>query len=452
MRISVLLSIVLLFPSQVDGRPIVPRCSTPQELRAQFTSVSFACPGCGVLLIDLDGLRADRLGYAGYSGGVSPFIDSLAKRGIVFRNAMAQSSWTYPSAASVVTSQYPSAHGAGRTAAVLSRSLPTIFSISKAKGYRVLGDDRRPFVWDKKMMMDVSENSFENPGYAAELNSAVEALSASPTLAYLINMDLHRPYLRISAPAAPAADPDAALYLAHVNEHRRDLTDGASADVIAAVNRLYDRRVRYVDGRIEALIGALEKKGLFKRTIVVLYSNHGELIFEHSLWGHGYGYSDEEIHVPFILLHPSVNEHNAAAVCQEIELIDLAPTLFEMLGFGVPSFGRGRSLVPLLKGRADESSFKYAFSEAANLASTYRNMVRTNEWKLLSTVRDSYQLFDLAHDPSETRDVKAEHEDVFKKMKIVLGKWEKENRLLHQPTVYDQSDAEKAALIKLGYW
>ena len=450
MRTSALLSIGLLFPPQVDGRPIVPRCSTPGELRARFTAASFACPGCGVLLIDLDGLRADRLGYAGYGGGVSPFIDSLAKKGIVFRSAMAQSSWTYPSAASVATSQYPSAHGAGRTAAVLSRSLPTIFSISKAKGYRVLGDDRRPFVWDKRMMMDVQENSFENPGYAAELNSAVEALSASPTLAYLINMDLHRPYLRNSAPAA--ADPDAALYLSHANEHRRDLSDGASADVIAAVNRLYDRRVRYVDGRIEGLIGALEKKGLLKRTIVVLYSNHGELIFEHSLWGHGYGYSDEEIHVPFLLLHPSVNEHSAAAVCSEIELIDLAPTLFEMLGFGVPSFGRGKSLVPLLTGRAGENAFTYAFSEGANLARLYRNMVRTNEWKLLSTVRGSYQLFDLARDPSETRDVKAEHPDVFKKMKIVLGKWEKENRLLHQPTVYDQSDAEKAALIKLGYW
>src|SRR5437660_2718888 len=92
-----------------------------------------------ILLVVIDTLRADRLGCYGNDRGLTPFIDSLAARGWVFRNAYAQSSWTIPSVASLLTSRYPSQHGAFSYTSMLPDDELTLPEVLQANGYATGG-------------------------------------------------------------------------------------------------------------------------------------------------------------------------------------------------------------------------------------------------------------------------------------------------------------------------
>ena len=424
------------------------KCRSPEELRRSFPGDFFRCPECSVLLIDLDGLRADRLGYAGYRPSVSPFIDSLARKGIVFQNAAAQSDWTFPSAASVVTSRYPSVHKILASHDVFNTAMPTVFSAFAARGYRIFGNNERPFIASKSMSMDTQKFSFGNAAYVSEVAAEFDFIStsAAPALAYVANMDMHAPYWREGTPDEPPEVIEAQeLRLGFHGE-------AVSTSAVRGLNRAYDQRVRYVDARLRDLFARISGAGLRERAIIFLFSNHGEELLEHSTWGHGYGYSDEEIHVPLILLHPKVSESNAARVCPQVELIDIAPTALAMTGATAARFGAGRSLLPLLQGLVGGDVFKYAFSEGANKSPTQGKMARSLEWKLISTLDGSYLLYDLVRDPAETRDVKNENPKASEEMKSVLEAWEKSGGAPYPPGSYRQSEAEKALLIKNGYW
>ena len=87
-------------------------CLAPAACSKQPPPTGALCSNCNVVLISLDTVRADHLGAYGYHRPTSPNVDKLARRSIVFEDAISQSSWTLPAHASLVTGQYPSAHGA----------------------------------------------------------------------------------------------------------------------------------------------------------------------------------------------------------------------------------------------------------------------------------------------------------------------------------------------------
>lgn len=429
---------------EAEIKPGAAACKTPEELREAFPPDFFKCPGCSVLFIDVDGLRADRFGaYGERSRSSTPFLDSLARKAVVFRHATAQSNWTYPSLGSIVTSQYASTHRIGETSAVISTSLPTLFSTLGAEGYRLFGDDTRPMVLSKDMLMKSEDYSFENPDYASRFQAAFDVGASSRAMIYLLNMDLHFPYGQPRGFDAADRAATARLHLGAV--------PGASRASIAALNRIYDRRVRAVDGWLKELFSGFDRKGLKGRTIVFLFSNHGEELGDHALWGHGYGLFDQEVQVPLLLLHPRINAGNAARICPEVQLIDLGETALDMLGLKNRHFGEGRSLVPLMTGRSGGEA--YAFSERLG-GPTYdhRAMARTLDWKLISTSGGAYRLYDLKADPAEQRDVGEGNEALVREMKAALERWEKSKGPAYPPGKYEQTDAEKAFLRKNGYW
>lgn len=433
-------------------------CASPESLRRRFSPGALKCPGCNVVLIDIDGLRWDRLGYAGYKGDTSPFIDSLARRGIVFRNAMAQSTWTHPSVVSIATSLYPAQHGVGSTAHVLKPSTPTLFSKFGARGYRLFGHDKRPFTAEGKLFMDTGQASFDTPQFAPEIKGAIDRMSTSsgtpPSLLYIITMDLHEPYLRIHLEPGETVVPgsDAARYRAfEASQKTRGYLPGVAQEDIAFVRRMYDNRVRYVDDKLRDIFTALEKKGLSDRTIIMLFSNHGESIFEHSMWGHGLQPYEEEVHVPLLMLHPKINAKNAAEICPQVELIDLAPTLFDMVDFGVSRFGEGQSLRPLIDGTAGMDAFKYAFSEVFQTGLDPIKMVRTAEWKLVKFT-DTAKLYNLTLDIAENADTAKDNPKVLEELSAILRRWEEIQKSSSTSMTREPSEAEKVWLRKNGYW
>src|SRR5437867_580310 len=92
-----------------------------------------------VLLIVIDTLRADRLGCYGNPRGLTPFLDSLAERGYVFRHAYAQANWTKPSVASILTSRFTSQHRVTQLGSVLPDTELTLPEVLRERGYRTAG-------------------------------------------------------------------------------------------------------------------------------------------------------------------------------------------------------------------------------------------------------------------------------------------------------------------------
>ena len=282
-----------------------------------------------VLLIHVETLRADALvPWAGVDGqafgappDVAPHLAALAARASVWRRAMAPSSWTVPSTASLLTGLPPCAHGAtthlrmalpgdaetlaerAAAAGVATGAVVASDLLSEAAGYA------RGF------------QSFAHVPYAnaRQVHDLAEAFLANHAgqqfLLFLHEFDPHSPY------AAPEPWRDR-----YVPEARRGNTiAGAEARVVAAMERaaegsgplpppddpdLQFLRGRYLgeiafwDAQLGALLDALEELDLVDSTIVVVTADHGEEFLEHGLYGHGSNLHEETLHVPLLAAPP----------------------------------------------------------------------------------------------------------------------------------------------------
>jgi len=163
----------------------------------------------------------------------------------------------------------------------------------------------------------------------------------------------------------------------------------------AFVADLYDAAITRVDAELRRLWQELEQRDLATATLLVVTSDHGEEFWEHGSSGHGYSLYDENVLVPLILRHPSLEPQRIAA---QVRLVDLAPTLVDLLGLAVPQAWSGVSLVPWIEGTGEDLP---AFAEAAHWP---LKAVRTPSHKLvLSATPPRLELFDLVRDPGETR-------------------------------------------------
>jgi arylsulfatase A-like enzyme len=183
----------------------------------------------------------------------------------------------------------------------------------------------------------------------------------------------------------------------------------------------YDGQILAADRFLRRLWERLEALGRLQDTVVVLTSDHGmewgergliATAFHEALW-------DTLVRVPLVFWHPSLRPGTMSAGA---ELIDLAPTVMDLLGLPSPGSFQGRSLAPLLRApdaeRAEDD--RPAFSAASTLQvrrSLRLFSLRTSRWKLIyEAERDHARLFDLREDPRELRDVSARQADVARAM------------------------------------
>ena len=228
-----------------------------------------------VVLIVVDTLRADRLDTYGNPRGLTPFLDVLARRGTVFANAYAPSSWTCPSVASLFTSRYPSQHGVVNFEAKLAESEVTLadrlgdagyvnagfsanFRLAANHGYAQGFGNWQAFLGrghPKAEGLRLRETSLAwleknvQPGS----RSPVQPGSRSPVFLYFQYMEPHAPYVppepfrtQFGLPSAPDADPATAnAKITSVSNGR-----GLTAPEVALVESLYDAEVAAVDAEI----------------------------------------------------------------------------------------------------------------------------------------------------------------------------------------------------------
>ena len=365
-------------------------------------------PRPNVLVISVDTLRRDHLGCYGYEPDTSPNIDALAARGVVFDNALSTSSWTLPSHASMLTGRYPSSHGLRDDGVKLAPSVPTLAAGFRLNGYHTLAVVSHVYVsstFGLERGFDVFDDSLTEAGatnppaeqVADRFLALLRASPARPFFGFVHFFDPHWPYTAPEPFARRFADRDYAGPIDGSVESllpyffaSRAMPDQHREEMIAR----YDGEIAYLDHQIGRLIDGLRKRGELDQTIVALVADHGEEFKEHGQLGHGRTLYEELVRVPFVLAgHPALQPGSRRD--DLVSLIDLAPTLLDLVGAEALPGVDGRSLL------AHDEPDRALFSESIRFGVEMRAL-RRGRYKLIHVPSKESQLYyDLLSDPGE---------------------------------------------------
>ncbi len=179
----------------------------------------------------------------------------------------------------------------------------------------------------------------------------------------------------------------------------------------------YDGVISYVDSQIGRLMGALKRLKLDNDTMIILISDHGEMLGEHNMYFYHTGGYEENIRVPLIIRLPELFPRGENVFTQ-VSLIDIAPTIFEIIGLTKPSYMQGESLLSFVKPFRSYNA-KYALSSDRDIFT-----VRRGDWKLIyNSINHSYDLFYLKDDPKEENNLMYQRPDVVKLLARRMAEW-----------------------------
>ena len=202
----------------------------------------------------------------------------------------------------------------------------------------------------------------------------------------------------------------------HPNGRNPD-TDAAYA---LATRRAYAAAVSYMDAQLGRVLDALKSEGLEENTIVVIWSDHGFLLGEHSIWGKHCLY-EQSLRSPLMIRRPGLPKPGETAAAT-VETVDLLPTLADLSGVPVPAGLDGRSLRPHLDDPATPSA-----KPALSFWNGGRRSVRNDRWRLTIHPKNKQgapdiELFDYRNDPAETRNHAPANPETIAAMMPLLGK------------------------------
>lgn len=316
-----------------------------------------------VLLFLVDTLRADRLGCYGYDRDTSPALDRLAEDGVLFENCFAQSSWTKPATASILTGLHPSFHGANHRFTVLPEDLVTLPQLLRDHGYRTGAFLANGFIFDRRMGFDRGFDEFRGYGdpppdspvqYVrgeSPVTDAIEWIEGGgeePFFAFVHIVDPHSPY---GAPA-PYESKFAAPYDGRLKSPvdftlDREVIHELDESDWEFVRSLYDGEIAYSDAQFARILKSLRERGLSEETLVVFVSDHGEEFYDHRDFGHPPTILQELIHVPLVVKIPGLPDEvrglRMKGACRQV---DLLPTILDSVGVPIPPEIQGTSLLP----------------------------------------------------------------------------------------------------------
>lgn len=316
-------------------------CSTPKPI------------GPNVLLVTVDTLRADHLGAYGYERPTSPAIDALARTGVLFERVVSPRGATWPALASLLSSTYPVEHGARMNLVHALPSATLLSEVLQAKGYTTAAflTNSADAEWEG---FPPSDGFTVEPRDHAAVDAAIEWLATAPTpyFAWVHLMAPHDPYVD-HPDGPPFLDPD---YAGPIDATQGPLIRGmfgrppfTDADHAAIIAR-YDGEVAAADAEVGRLLAAVQDGPRAKDVLVVFSADHGEELGEHPpyLFHFGSAY-DGVLHVPLILSQPGALPEERKVKLQ-ISLIDVAPTVLELLAIDPPEGWRGRSVATAIGG------------------------------------------------------------------------------------------------------
>ncbi len=446
-----------------------------------------------VIFIMIDTLRPDRLGCYGYRRDNAPTIDALAKEGVLFERAISAAPWTQPSIASLFASVYPGVHGVigyrkayqgvkdeAKTVTVFVGSFQTLAESFQSAGYATAAIIANPFLvkgFGFDQGFDHYNDTITDNWVTGDIvNQAALAWltrrkNKKPFFLYLHYMDVHGPYAAPPKFLDPLLDdleregvreklsPEAIQKLDYLWQPPTGPTDLARHNKLSLYREYWSARyeagIRQVDYYLQQLREQLIELGLWDDAYIILTADHGEALYEHGFWDHGFGVYHTDLHVPLIMRWPGTLPANQR-IHALARLIDLAPTLIAQLHLTPMTHIQGASLLPIIQERSPGEAPRMAFAEGVKIGPEQR-AVYAGPWKLLLFVdTGEVKLFQIDRDPLEQKDLAETHPKLTSELRGVLNEQQRRNKELsrgvpaHQTTLTDEQINRLRSLGYLG--
>jgi arylsulfatase A-like enzyme len=361
-----------------------------------------------VILVSLDTLRADHVGAYGCDLPTTPVLDRLAGEGIVFERALT----TYPSTTaghmSMLTGVYPVGHEVISPLTALHPAIPTLAELLAAQGYETAA------VTENGMLSIVSgfgrgfmryrefkgATSVVTAGHAAEVVDEglrwIAEHREAPFFVFLHTYQVHGPYT-----PPPGFD----LWKTYRKDgEERPITAETPGEI--RDRYAYAGEVRYTDSQVGRLLDGLVSLGEAERTLVIITSDHGESFrYREGLLGHGWNVFDDTLRVPLIMRAPGLVPAGRR-VAPPVSLVDITPTVLDLVEVPVPPTVEGRSLVPLFRdggapGFADRPVFAEVRIQTKRLVAIQQG---PRKW-IMDANAGGGRVYQPADDPAEERDL-----------------------------------------------
>jgi len=435
------------------------------------------CKDCNLIMISLSNVSAENMSLYGYERLTTPNLDDWAKDAVVFDNAFTQTSWTLPVATSLFTSLYPYSHKIMNRFIdnFLDENIQTLPEILSAQGYKTaafvggldysnsFGHMRGFEDFEEAMQEDVLAISFS--GFGPTLAKGLgwlEENSKEKFFLFLHGYDAHCPF-----------DPPAAFTGIFSRSAGKDITvdnkyclrgfksaendsyeayyyrEGAKKRVtmtkndITYLEDLYDEEVLSVDALVGSFLDNLDKT-IADNTIIIVFSDHGEMFAKHGRFGRAGGVRgtlyDEVVHIPMIMKIPKQNGKRISGLLQ---MIDVMPSLLDILGLQQPRGLQGKNVVPLITGEILEiNDYVFTGSEfgieegrltwPAYTTQSVNESLRSKGRKLIyeaqldekgKIAEEAYEFYNLNDDPDELYNLVDKEPVEAARFKKILKNW-----------------------------
>jgi len=399
-------------------------------------------PLAPVVLISMDTTRADHLSCYGYKYKTTPNIDSLARDGITFKNVISHVPLTLPSHSSVFTGKYPFhlnvKDNGGYFLDESEETIAEVLSQSKYITAGIIGAFVLHSKWGIKQGFQFYDDDVSTEAYQAFSLVSIDRpahIVSSKAIAWLNNYDNKSPFFLF----IHFFDPHAPYH--HHNEFK-DLFSNA-----------YDEEIAYMDFHIGKILYLLKEKNIYDKSLIIAFGDHGEGLGEHGENAHGLFLYDSTLKVPLIIKLP-YNKSHGKIVQQQVQLVDIMPTILDCLGINRKLKLDGISLIDLVltKYKDDEYDTKrFAYSE------TYFPLLhygwsplfsaRTNKFKYIKAPKP--ELYDLIKDDKEKSNIIQINRNISSDYEKFIDKITAVQNLISSPVKISAEDQEK--LKALGY-
>lgn len=393
-----------------------------------------------VLLLTVDTLRSDYLSLFGYDRPTTPYLDQLLAGGVSFPRTLATVPRTTPALASLLTGRYPHGTGVRTLTDRLADDVPSLAEHMARRGYHTVAVVSNHVLTPARRLsrgFSVYDSADDSRDAAATTDAVFRQLEGlardDPLFLWVHYIDPHVPYLppgELLEVFAPGYEGRYATgfgtrqggigdlaYPPDLPKVRAVYQNPLSEETNAHIRRLYAADIRATDDQIARLVEGLRSRFRNDWTIVFT-ADHGEALGEHDFYyDHGDYVDDPSLTVPLaFVLPPGDPLARSRRVEQRVSLVDVAPTLVDLLGLDPLESVEGRSLLPALEGHALEPRPVFAESgrsffpeqvrsrRSFDVAGRFR-AVYLDSWKMVWTPGVGRELFDLEADPLEKNDL-----------------------------------------------
>lgn len=476
--INLLLTLILLAVSACNKKPLVKEFKT--------------CKDCNLIIISLTSLRKDRMSFYGYSKDTTPNISNFFENSIRFDNVIAPAALTYTDAMSLFYSVSPQIHQAyvrarkNYTFTTLLKypSLPDILSKAGYKTAAFVSDEDYEFGWGLGKTFDLYFDRAQYADYGIKFQPFTYSVGTKQLVPlatkwleqnqkekkflFLQAYDLHCPFnpsepfrkkFSIDIQSNQTLDKECFMakdkmipikqngvdkflmksFFAYVEE--KEKTYYLEKKEIDLLKDLYDAEIAEADYYLQPLFDKIKQLNMEKNTIVVLLTEHGDYQGENGYFFKTAANAEGNLHnvnlnIPFILKIPNLSEQVRQQ--QIIQLIDIAPSLIDLLGIKSPPTMQGKSFKQILGTNKEINDYSFGYSIRYGFVKLELNenfyykleSLQNHNWKLNHSeqyefpkrnfIKEEYFLYDLKNDPNESLNIANKNLKKLEELKVIL--------------------------------